>query len=236
MPRGVYGATRDASSAGREPRSQERGLQKEAAVPMTQHPRPRSMPAAHRPRTRRTRLAVAGLLAAALSLAAPLRAQVTPPPADTARAAPPPANAAPRDTTPGDTLGGISPRGAFLRSLVLPGWGQSEIGSPGRGGIYFALESASLWMVYKTGRKVREAERREASLRATGQLGPDDRTGLLRDRRAQREDWITLSVFFLFFSGADAFVAAHLRDFDAHLGAIPTPDGGVQIQATIPTP
>jgi hypothetical protein len=39
-------------------------------------------------------------------------------------------------------------------------------------------------------------------------------------------------VFWLFFSGADAFVSAHLRDFDAHVGAAPT--GGAQLQMNVP--
>jgi len=60
------------------------------------------------------------------------------------------------------------------------------------------------------------------------------RTGLLHSRLSQREDWITLSGFWLFFSGADAFVATHLANFNAHVGAVPRPDGGVQVQATVP--
>ncbi len=138
-----------------------------------------------------------------------------------------------------DTAGGlrryrISPRTAFLRSLVLPGWGQSELGVPERGIIYFTLEAGSLWMVYKSTQKLYEAKDRERFLRATGQLEPGQRSGLVRDRRAQREDWLTLSIFWLFFSGADAFVAAHLRDFDAHVEVQPDTDGAVRLQATIP--
>ena len=181
------------------------------------------------------RTSVLAALACAL-LALPAGAQVTPAPQDTARR---PAELAPRDTLVArrDTARPrwrVSPRDAFLRSLVLPGWGQSSIGAPGRGGVYFALEAGSLWMVYKSDRKLQQARDQERFLRATGQLAEGSVSGLVRDRRAQREDWVTLSVFWLFFSGADAFVAAHLRDFDASVGALPTPDGGVQIQATIP--
>jgi hypothetical protein len=129
---------------------------------------------------------------------------------------------------------GISPRGAFLRSLVLPGWGQSELGSPARGGIYFALEAGSLWMLYKSDRRLREALRQQEIARETGVLGPDARLPLVRDRQNQREDWLTLSIFWLFFAGADAFVEAHLRDFDVQVGAAPRPDGGVELRATIP--
>ena len=168
---------------------------------------------------------------AVLALAAPARAQVTP---DTAR----PLQV--RDTTPAarrDTAQRryrISPRGAFLRSLVLPGWGQSAIGAPGRGAVYFGLEAGSLWMVYKSDRKLQESRRRDDALREQGILQEGQVSGLTRDRRAQREDWITLSVFWLFFSGADAFVAAHLRDFDEHVNVEPAPTGGLQLEASIP--
>jgi hypothetical protein len=148
----------------------------------------------------------------------------------------------PTDTTrrrrplPPDTtrVNGITPKGAFLRSLVIPGWGQSRIGSPGRGGVYFGLESGSLWMVYKAQRKVEDARRREHELKAAGLLDVDKQSGLLHSRLSQREDWITLSLFWLFFSGADAYVSTHLANFDAHVGALPAPDGGVQVQATVP--
>ena len=146
------------------------------------------------------------------------------------------ADTARRDSVPEDDtrIRGITPGGAFLRSVVLPGWGQSAIGANARGGIYFAAEAGSLWMVYKSSRKLSEAEEMQDYLRETGQLEPDRLLPLVRDRRAQREDWITLSVFILLFSGADAFVATHLADFDAHVGVLPTPDGGMAVGATIP--
>jgi hypothetical protein len=170
------------------------------------------------------------------ALARPLGAQVTPP--DTApRPAAAPADTLRRDTARADTTQPryrVSPRGAFLRSLVLPGWGQSEIGAPERGVIYFALEAGSLWMVLKSQHKLNQAYDREEILRLTGQLAEDRTSGLVRARRAQREDWIALSVFWLFFAGADAFVGAHLRDFDAQVGTAPGPQGGVQVQGSIP--
>jgi hypothetical protein len=137
----------------------------------------------------------------------------------------------PPDTT---RVNGISPKGAFLRSLVIPGWGQSRIGSPGRGGVYFGLEASSLWMVYKAQRKVEDARRREHELKNAGLLPLDKQSGLLHSRLSQREDWITLSLFWLFFSGADAYVSTHLANFNAHVGTLPAPDGGVQVQATVP--
>jgi hypothetical protein len=138
-----------------------------------------------------------------------------------------------------DTAGGlrryrISPRTAFLRSLVLPGWGQSSIGAPGRGAVYFALESGSLWMVYKSNQKLQEAKELERVRHADGTLDPERTLPLVRARRNEREDWITLSVFWLFFSGADAYVAAHLRDFDEHVDVQPTAQGGTELRVSVP--
>lgn len=140
------------------------------------------------------------------------------------------------DTVPTvpDSLLAISPRTAFLHSLVLPGWGQSELGAPGRGGIYFLLEAGSLWMVIKSHQKLQEARDLETIARQTGEIGPTAKHPLVRDRENQREDWITLSIFWLFFSGADAFVAAHLQDFDVHVNAVPRPGGGTELRATVP--
>src|SRR5688500_5190223 len=140
------------------------------------------------------------------------------------------------DAVPADSVRPLSPRGAFFRSLVLPGWGQSELGLPLRGGVYFALEASSLWMVYKTGEKLGEARERQRVARQTGEIAPDAKHPLVRDRENQYEDWITLSIFWLFFSGADAFVAAHLQDFDVHVNAVPRPEGGMELRATVPVP
>ena len=171
-----------------------------------------------------------------IAAAPPLAAQVTPP--DTVRppAAADTARAARRDTAQRDTAqrdGRITPRGAFLRSLVLPGWGQSEIGAPERGVVYFALEAGSLWMVLKSQHRLSQAYERQEILKRTGVLAEERTSGLMRARRAQREDWIALSLFWLFFSGADAFVGAHLRDFDAQVGSAPG-SGGVQVGGSVP--
>ena len=41
----------------------------------------------------------------------------------------------------------VSPRGAFLRSLVLPGCGQAYVGAHGRGAVYFSMAGGSLWIL-----------------------------------------------------------------------------------------
>ncbi|HSU14795.1 DUF5683 domain-containing protein [Longimicrobium sp.] len=185
------------------------------------------------------RLAAVLVPLALAAYARPARAQVT----DSLRLeerqrqpmVPDTARASRRRAAAADTTGQryrISPKSAFLRSLVLPGWGQSSIGAPGRGAVYFALEAGSLWMVYKSNQKLQEAKELQTARREQGLLEPDRVLPLVRARRNEREDWITLSVFWFFFSGADAFVAAHLRDFDAHVGA--APNGGAQLRVNVP--
>lgn len=129
---------------------------------------------------------------------------------------------------------GPSPSGAFLRSLVLPGWGQTYVGSPGRGAAYFALEAGSLWMLYRTRERLLDARDREAFLRSNGDLDPDETPRLVLAREEQQEDWLTLAIFVAFFSGADAYVGALLADFDERVGVLPTPGGGLQLRANVP--
>jgi hypothetical protein len=128
----------------------------------------------------------------------------------------------------------ISARGALVRSLVLPGWGQTYVGAPGRGAIYFAAEAGSLWMVYKARQQLRAARVLERHLLDTGVLPADQRLDLVLSRQAQQEDWITLAIFLLFFSGADAYVAAQLADFDERFGVRQSASGGVQLEARVP--
>lgn len=175
---------------------------------------------------------LAALLAVACLLAAPVRAQDPVPPDTVAPAPPDPV--APADTAqlPDGPL--HSPTGAFFRSLVLPGWGQAWVGSPGRGGVYFALSSGSVWMLYKSQQKLRQAEDEEEWLRRIGRLAEDEESGLVESRSRQVEDWLALSIFLAFFAGADAFVSAYLEDFDERVGIGQDPGGGLRIEATIP--
>jgi hypothetical protein len=161
-----------------------------------------------------------------------LTAQATPapPPADTT--ALPRADTAAAPVPSDSTL--PSARGALLRSLVLPGWGQAYVGAPGRGAIYFGIEAASLWMVLKSRRELGAARQLEASLVDPTSTATPPELPLARARRQQVEDWITLSVFFLFFSGADAYVAAQLSDFSQHVGVLPGEDGSTQLQVSLP--
>jgi hypothetical protein len=104
----------------------------------------------------------------------------------------------------------ISAGGAFFRSLVLPGWAQTELGSEARGAFYFFAEAFSLFMVARTQIRLNEAER----------TLPEG-SGLIDARKQQREDWLALAVFWAFFSGADGWVSVHLYGFEQRTGLKP---------------
>lgn len=67
-----------------------------------------------------------------------------------------------------------SPGGAFLRSVMVPGWGQAAYGAYFRGGVYFAAQSGSWFMLVKTMAKLAEARSIEARrLAAATELARD---------------------------------------------------------------
>ena len=89
-------------------------------------------------------------------------------------------------------------------------------------------------MLYRTRARLNDARAEERLLRDSGILGPDASFGLVSAREEQQQDWLVLAIFWLFFAGADAFVAAQLRDFDQHIGVLPEPDGALRIEASVP--
>ena len=139
------------------------------------------------------------------------------------------------------STGRPSPGGAFLRSVLVPGWGQAASGSYGRAAFYFLAQAGNVWMAYKTDSLRGTARRRQQMLEAAktaellrGDVAPEaieaelaadegieDIRLLATARDEQMEDWVVLLVFFTFFGGADAFVSAHLADFPAPLTVEP---------------
>ncbi|MEZ4414579.1 MAG: DUF5683 domain-containing protein [Gemmatimonadota bacterium] len=128
----------------------------------------------------------------------------------------------------------ISPRGAFLRSLVVPGWGQAATQAYSRASFYFLVEAVSGLGLYKTLRELEGARERldfwtteaERAAVASGLSDPDsilaaveadprveEMRALEEARLSQREDWLAFGLFMLLLGGADAFVSAHLKDF-----------------------
>jgi len=156
--------------------------------------------------------------------AAPLAAQNPP----TARA---PVPAAP-DTMQRDTAGRrpvrgdsvrpvppVTPGGAFLRSLIIPGWGQSRLGRNVTGGIFLLWEGVCATMVWKTQWQLDYAR---------------ERGKFVASHRQEREDWIVLLVFNHLLAGAEAYVSANLYDFPAALKLRALPGGRTGVGLSVP--
>lgn len=161
---------------------------------------------------------------------------------------------APTDSASRARLRGPSPRGAFLRAVLIPGWGHASIGAYNRGAFYVAVESATGWALIKARKGVQEASERiafregvvRAELAAQNTIDPDtvqaaldadpalqDLRSLEESRRQQREDWTALGIFLLFLSGADAYVSAHLRHFPQPIEVNAQPVGGGRMELSV---
>lgn len=146
---------------------------------------------------------------ASVLLAAPVAAQ------DPPENPPPPAEEVEQGQgAPADSVPPISPLGAFGRSMLLPGWGQVEVGRPERGAIYFGAAATTMFMVIKSSQKLSAAKAADP---------PDE--DLIASRTGQRENWIVLTLFVAFLSGIDAWVSTQFWDFETTITA--PPDGSV---------
>ena len=120
-----------------------------------------------------------------------------------------------------DTAHRIRPMGAFLRSLLVPGWGQAATGRRVSGALFATWEGVTAMMTLKAQSEMHYLkETHSANLAA---------------KRQEVQDWIVLWVFNHLFAGAEAFVSAHLQDFpkDLKIRAFP---GGLGISLPVPRP
>jgi hypothetical protein len=144
---------------------------------------------------------------------------------DSARIAP---HAAAADTTGRTTpRPPLSPRRAFLYSLLLPGYGQSVLGRPGAGTIFVLTESIAIAMLRES--RANLAEARALQRDSLVAIGTDPATGqpifqrnsydqeLIDVRRGHVEDWVAFIFANHLFAAADAYVAAHLWDLPAQV-------------------
>jgi len=115
-----------------------------------------------------------------------------------------------------DTAHRIRPMGAFLRSLLVPGWGQAATGRPLTGAAFVAWEGVTAMMTFKAQQEANYLK--------------EIHSKNLRLKRQEVQDWLVLWVFNHLFSGAEAYVSAHLRDFPPDLKVRAFPGGiGVSI-------
>lgn len=186
-------------------------------------------------------------------------AQVTPRPDTTHAGGPVPARAdstrarGPRPARAGVTprpglRPPISPRRAFLSSLLVPGLGQSRLQRPTAGAVFAAVEIGSIVMLAKSLGDLRSAKAFRADsvptsfpvdslgqpLPVTSQSAGPFTNDLVRTRRLHLEDWIATLVFNHLIAGAEAFVSANLYDLPAQISARPnTRDGGATVALSV---
>ena len=121
---------------------------------------------------------------------------------------------------PADTTRhGVRPMGAFLRSFLLPGWGQAATNRPMTGAAFVAWEGVTVMMTLKAQQEANYMKR----------IGSAN----LKLKRQEVQDWVVLWVFNHLFSGAEAYVSAHLQDFPADLKIQAFPRG---IGISLPLP
>jgi hypothetical protein len=151
----------------------------------------------------------------------------------------------------------LSPKQAFLYSLMLPGLAQAKLDRPLVGAGFFLVEALSLALIHRTTDDLRLAKAyqrdsiplRYATDAATGAPQLDSKgnpvvaewdksyytAGLVRTRQLQLEDWKAVLIFNHLIAGAEAFVGAQLWDLPQHvkLRAAPLSRGGFTLSATI---
>ena len=161
---------------------------------------------------------------------------------DSVRPAPPLASVT-VDTLPRAPL---SPKRAFLYSLAVPGSAQTILGRPRTAALFVTVEALAITMARKSANDLRDAKRyaRDSlvvSYRtdpATGlvvldSVGRPIPTGYLTNdlatrvaaRRTHLEDWIATLIFNHLFSGAEAYVSAHLWQLPAEVSMQRREDG-----------
>ncbi len=133
----------------------------------------------------------------------------------------PPIRLSAQTVTPPDTARHVGPVGALWRSMVLPGWGQAATGRHVTGAVFVVWEGTTMYMALKA--------RQEAHYFEAAGL-PNQQA-----KRQEVQDWMVLWGFNHLFSGAEAYVAAHLRDFPPDLKVRAFP-GGVGVSFPLPHP
>jgi hypothetical protein len=119
----------------------------------------------------------------------------------------------------------ISPAGALLRSMLLPGWGQSILNRRVTGAVFVFWEGVTLGMTIKS---VMQKDYLESI---------DADQELIDAKKQEIQDWAVLLVFNHFLAGAEAFVSDLLWDFPQELSFEAVPVGGsIGIGASISLP
>jgi hypothetical protein len=120
----------------------------------------------------------------------------------------------------------LSPRRAFLYSLLVPGYGQSVLKRPGAGALFVVTESIAIAMLRESRADLAEARALQRDSVVVIGVDPNGHTITQRNsydqelvdvRRGHVEDWVAFIFANHLFAAADAYVAAHLWDLPTQI-------------------
>jgi hypothetical protein len=134
-----------------------------------------------------------------------------------------PDSLAARDTATTVRKAPIGPAGAFLRSFLVPGWGQLQLHRPIPALVFIGIEGTFAGLSLKANHEVQQARLTDDS--------PD--SSVVSAKKRSREDWLVLLGFNHLMAGLEAYVSSHLWDFPGDLRIRATP-AGVGASAMIP--
>ncbi len=127
----------------------------------------------------------------------------------------------------------VSPVGAALRSLLIPGWGQSIAHRRATGAFFVLFEGISLTMTLKSRHQLSYLE----SVQSEADPESIERVDA---KRAEIQDWAILLAFNHLMAAAEAFVSTMLWDFPEELEVRAFSGGGVRgrfgARITLPFP
>ena len=112
----------------------------------------------------------------------------------------------------------ISPAGALLRSMLLPGWGQSILRRRGTGAAFVLWEGISLTMTLKSRHQL-------SYLRSVESEDDIESQERVTSKEQEVEDWAILLAFNHLMAGVESYVAALLWDFPEELDVRAFRDG-----------
>ncbi len=123
----------------------------------------------------------------------------------------------------------VSPVGAALRSLLIPGWGQSIVHRRATGAFFVLFEGLSLTMTLKSLHQLDYLESVQSE---------DDPESIERvdAKRAEVQDWAILLAFNHLMAAAEAFVSTMLWDFPEELEVRAFSRGRFGARVTLPIP
>lgn len=153
----------------------------------------------------------------------------------------------PARINPADTVRSpITPKRAFLVSLIAPGTAQNILGRHRAAATLLGVEAMAIAMIRESGADLREARGQLGDtlvlsyVDASGNKLPTPvlerrrfETVEVESRRSHVEDWVALLIANHLFAACDAFVAASLWDVHAHVTLDGTPSR-FRIVARIP--